>query len=640
MTNQSESERRGTTRTADDTRRIHTCVVALVFLLTIEMVRFHVASLGWYQRDTLGVGAIDLIPIAVIPFLGAALLPILTGLISVRTAWTIGLTGLVIGRVMTQVVADPGIVHWTSALAVASGLGLLTLAVGLGRMVFTLGLVAGIAIDAAIKAQGRSLDLAHRAGFTPVVAMVLIASALVYLAASAPPEGRHGPVWRSAGSLIGIGPLLFVQYLVLQSPGWISSVTGIPGRWAGLAIVVLDLIALGLVSRTGARPALTLAAVVAALGAMLASAGPGWLFGIAAALAIVLAGPLVAALVPEPDQPRVAPGAVALTVGYLLFLIVGFAYYLPLDLHIGVEQPGARLIGAILLAVAGLAVVGRSTEPTHTLPGWVATLVVLPLAGLLINPLGTSGLGPVPAEGPATFMAYNIHQAFGTGGEMGVAAVAEVIAEGDASVVGLQEVARGGLLNAGTDLLTLLGAEWEYSAFFGTTDPTWGNAILSRHPLGEVERVLLPKEGTPYQRGYLAAPADTPIGEVLFISTHLQHVDDPAVHATDPEGDLYDVHTAQLGTVGEAWAGRTPAVLVGDLNARPEWQQVADLLDAGWVDAWAEAGDGPGYTANAALPEYRIDYVFHTPDLTTDGVRLIESQASDHFAVVARLARR
>jgi endonuclease/exonuclease/phosphatase family metal-dependent hydrolase len=79
-------------------------------------------------------------------------------------------------------------------------------------------------------------------------------------------------------------------------------------------------------------------------------------------------------------------------------------------------------------------------------------------------------------------------------------------------------------------------------------------------------------------------------------------------------------------------------VLVGDLNAEPEWLQVEELLAAGWVDTWSEAGSGPGYTANAADPQYRIDYVFATPDLVTVGVEVIESQASDHFAVVADLA--
>jgi endonuclease/exonuclease/phosphatase family metal-dependent hydrolase len=180
-------------------------------------------------------------------------------------------------------------------------------------------------------------------------------------------------------------------------------------------------------------------------------------------------------------------------------------------------------------------------------------------------------------------MAYNLHQAFATSGEMDVDAIAQVIVDSGASVVGLQEVARGGLLNANTDLVHLLGDRlgWEHVVFFGTTDPVWGNAILSRYPLGEPERRELPTVGTPYRRGYLAAPVATPDGEVLFISTHLQHINDPDTHDEDPEADLYPVHTEQLGVILEEWDGRQPAVLVGDLNARPGWRQVEELLSAG-----------------------------------------------------------
>jgi endonuclease/exonuclease/phosphatase family metal-dependent hydrolase len=236
-------------------------------------------------------------------------------------------------------------------------------------------------------------------------------------------------------------------------------------------------------------------------------------------------------------------------------------------------------------------------------------------------------------------MSYNLHQSFGTAGDMDVAAIATVIQESGATVVGLQEVARAGLLNANTDLVYLLGDRlgWEHVVFFGTTDPVWGNAILSRYPLGETERRLLPRVDTPYQRGYLAVPVATPEGEVLFISTHLQHINDPDSHDEDPEADLYPVHHEQLAVVVEEWAGRQPAVLVGDLNARPGWRQVDELLEAGWVDAWASAGSGDGFTANAADPLHRIDYVFSTPDLTTVKIEVVDSQASDHFAVVADL---
>ncbi len=198
---------------------------------------------------------------------------------------------------------------------------------------------------------------------------------------------------------------------------------------------------------------------------------------------------------------------------------------------------------------------------------------------------------------------------------------------------------RGRLISGLSDQLVLLQQRlgFEHAAFFGTTDPTWGNAVLSRYPIVDIEKVDLPKVGTPMQRGYLGATLRIGDGNVLFISTHLQHMNDPEVHDDDPEADLYPVHHEQISEILDVWDGQDPAILVGDFNSRPNWRQTQELLDAGWIDSWAEAGDGDGFTSNSANPKHRIDYIFHTPDLTTVDVGVILSQASDHFPVAADL---
>lgn len=617
--------------------RLGSLLTALVFLLGIEMARFHFGSLGWYQRDTLGIGALDLIPIALTPMAAGILLPVMSRWISLRYSLMLGVVVLAGVRITNQAIHDPAVDHWTSGVAVAALVGLLPLLLSLGREMLVTGVLAGITLDAAIKGLGSSLDLAYRPGFMALAATVALGIAVVYLAGVVPEPTRAGPRWGRAMILLGLGPFLFVQYQVLQSPGWVSEMTSVSTGLVAVAITVLNIVALWAARRfDGSRAAQALAVLIVTAAVVFAE-GPGPVFTVLVVLAIPAAGVVWAALVPDTPGTSVAPAAVTLTVGMVLFLIFGFAYFLPLDLDLGFSQAQARIGGAILLlALAMVATLVRRSAAVAVpdgMPLLVSLALVLPLVGLI----GADTMPEPPDSGPVRYMAYNLHQSFGTGGEMDVAAIAEVIDESGATVVGLQEVARGGLLNANTDLIHLLGDRlgWEHIAFFGTTDPVWGNAILSRYPLGDVERRLLPRVGTPYQRGYLAAPVATPEGEVLFISTHLQHINDPDVHEEDPEGDLYPVHHEQLAVVIEEWDGRQPAVLVGDLNARPGWRQVTELLDAGWVDSWAEGGSGDGFTSNAADPQHRIDYVFHTPDMATMSVEVIESQASDHFAVVA-----
>ena len=624
------------------TTRLGTVFTALVFLLGIEMARFHFGSLGWYQRDTLGVGALDLIPIAVLPFLAGVMLAVISRWLTLRYTLGLGAVLLAAARIANQLLDDPAFDHWTSGVAVAALIGLLPLLLSLGREVLVAGVLVGITLDSAIKGLGSTLDLAHQSGAGGLIATVALSVAVVYLAVTVPIPTRAGPRWLPAIALIGFGPFLFVQYLVLQSPGWVSEQSGVSTGLVAVAITLLNLAGIWLARHLGGSRVVTALAALAASAPVVFAESSSPLFSVLVVIGIPAAGVLWAGMVPDTTGTAVTPAVVTLTSGAVLFLMVGFAYYLPLDLDLGFSQSQARIAGAILLVVFGLVAAAlRRPVATETVPAGIPLLASLALVLPLVGLLGARSLPAAPEEGPVRYMAYNLHQAFGTEGEMDVAAIADVITDSGATVVGLQEVARSGLLNANTDLVHLLGERlgWEHTAFMGTTDPVWGNAILSRYPLGELERRLLPRVGTPYQRGYLAAPVSTPDGEVLFISTHLQHINDSDVHDEDPEADLYPVHTEQLATVIEEWADRRPAVLVGDLNARPGWRQVEELLEAGWVDSWADAGSGDGFTSNAADPRYRIDYVFHTPDLTTVAVEVIASQASDHFAVVADLTR-
>ena len=113
-----------------------------------------------------------------------------------------------------------------------------------------------------------------------------------------------------------------------------------------------------------------------------------------------------------------------------------------------------------------------------------------------------------------------------------------------------------------------------YVAFISTIDdPLWGNAILSRYPLGNVETGLLPQGDTLIRRGFVAA--DVFIGEeepLLFISTHLQHKADT----------LDDLQIEQLQVILDFWNERPLTILVGDTNAKPGSPPMTFVEDGRW----------------------------------------------------------
>lgn len=620
-------------------RTLRTLFGAFVFVLGFQSIRFMFGSLTWYLRDTVGIGVVDLIPLALAPFVLAAALPVLSRWLTVRGGLWVGTWLLVLSRIYGQIADSPAIDFWMSAAGTLALVGLVPLMLSMGRSTLVGGLLLGLAIDSAIRGMGLSLDLAYQSGMSAFVGVLAISTAALYTLWACPPIDRKGVGFRDGLPLLGIAPFLFVELLIFQNQGWTSEVAGIGAPQAQLRIALLNVVALIAVAFLERNRGILILSVAVVVAAVIAAEGGELLFNVLSLLAVPAAGLVWASMVPDPEDHRVAGSATYLVGGMTLFVILGLAYYVPMDLDLGFGQSQVRIAAALGLAVFGM--LGAVSLPAHR-PGvaqrawaFAALASILPLLGFVVAARSAESVDP--GVGPVRFMTYNIHSSYDPTGRFDIEAIASVIEDSGADVVGLQEIPRGRLISGVSDQLALLQERlgFEHSAFFGTTDPTWGNAVLSRYPITSVQKEYLPLVGTPLRRGYLGV--DLRIGDrnLLFISTHLQHVNDKDLHDQDPEADLYPVHHEQIATILRQWDDEQPAVMVGDFNARPGWRQVEEILAAGWIDSWAEAGVGDGFTANAVDPKHRIDYIFHTPDLSVTDVGVLLSQASDHFPVVA-----
>ena len=615
---------------------------ALVFVVGLQSMRFLFASLTWYLRDTLGIAVLDLVPIALAPFLLSALIPVVSRWAGGRTMLWVGSGVLVLSRLALQISTAPSTDFWASALGTLAFVGLLPLLLCLGRVGLVGGLLLGLAIDSAIKGLGLSLDLAYQPGVAPVVAVVGVALAMGWTLFKTPHDGLVGVTWGSGALLLSIGPFLFAQTLILQSQGWTSAVAGISGPVALLRIALLNVLALFLAYLwQGRRWVFALSVLVVAV-TVIAAEGDPTLFNVLVLLAVPLAGAMWSGLVPETDSTGTGASGFYLIAGMTTYLILGLAYYLPLDMDLGFSQASVRTAVGVLLLIGGLFGLfrlrsGNALGRTDWVFAAAAAVLSFAAFGYAVTADSVTKEGP---QDPVRFMTYNIHSAFNVDGAMDVEAIARVVEDSQADVIAFQEMPRGQLISATTDVMTLLQIRlgFEHVAYFGTTDPVWGNAVFSRFPITGFGTDFLPLVGTPMQRGYLGATVDLGDHEVLVISTHLQHVNDSDVHDEDPEADLLPVHTEQIAVILDNWGGQMPAVLMGDFNARPDWDQIAQIARAGWIDSWDEAGVGDGFTSGAADPMYRIDYIFHTSDVATIDVGVIQSTASDHFPVVADLS--
>jgi endonuclease/exonuclease/phosphatase family metal-dependent hydrolase len=193
----------------------------------------------------------------------------------------------------------------------------------------------------------------------------------------------------------------------------------------------------------------------------------------------------------------------------------------------------------------------------------------------------------------------------------------------------------------------------------------FGNALLSRHPIVAEQSFQLPGSESGETRSLLYTRCETPHGSLPVFVTHLNwKFHQGAIRQRQVA--FIAARVAELSPIG---GPDLPPVLLGDFNAAPDADEIRFLtglcaLDGKTVyfaDAWAFAGEGPGYTydrrnsyaAKAREPSRRIDYIFvRGPDRQFRGEPLHAELAfhaeegggpepvwpSDHFGVVADLA--
>jgi endonuclease/exonuclease/phosphatase family metal-dependent hydrolase len=209
--------------------------------------------------------------------------------------------------------------------------------------------------------------------------------------------------------------------------------------------------------------------------------------------------------------------------------------------------------------------------------------------------------------------------------------LADTCAGLEADILALQEVDRRATRSGFADQVRLVARATGMSAAFGEAARRgplrrYGNVLLSRGALGDVETVALPRpEGGEFRVAVLAGvtlgaavggvPGDG--GGTLSVA---------ATHLSFRRGE----GAAQLSAVIEALGRRPlPRVLLGDLNLPPEVVEPA-LAAAGYQIA------STGPTFPARTPRTRIDYVA-VEGLEVVSAEVLETPLSDHRAVVAEV---
>lgn len=261
-------------------------------------------------------------------------------------------------------------------------------------------------------------------------------------------------------------------------------------------------------------------------------------------------------------------------------------------------------------------------------------VLVVSLSSLVGNAFAEEQEFPRGVSVNVNVMSYNIHHGEGVDGVLDLERIARIIEEGEADIVGLQEVDnhfsdRSDFQDQAKWLANRLGMFYTYAANLdykpindGEPRRQYGTAILSKYPILESENHLLPKIGNTEQRGLSEVTINVKGNHLHAYNTHLSHL-------TSAERQIQMEEIIKI--TGES---KGPKVIMGDLNATPESNEMK-LMYSNYIDAFANQNEA--YTIPAENPTKRIDYIFTSNNIETNGARVIHTLASDHLPVMTTI---
>jgi endonuclease/exonuclease/phosphatase family metal-dependent hydrolase len=599
---------------------------------------------------------------------------------SPATVWIAAVTALAAARVGMVVALGPWLVAAATLAVGAGAVALITLAGSLdgeagraGRV----GVIAGVAVTTAVHAATRTTGLVWPRVPLTLVAAVGLAAVAVVLAAWVRPASSEGPGGGAATPWLLVGPILILAIAVTGNPGRLAMATG----WGPQAV------AAGVVAAQGAA---VLAAVVgdrvgvrraALTGGVLVLLGTGGAFPasrpsvVAAVLATAVGLGLLAGVEPAAHHgtaPRRRAGA---GIGIAVILAACAA----VALLAGVSLTGGEHLVALALAflAAGVAVAAaRRVTPTPARGdlrrglGWTTVGVTAAVAGaavvastpptwlhddpaalrdtpFLVDPSdveaesgqapdlqgvpddgGVPPIDPLPGHDDAAVRVatYNLTAGFGVDRRFSPQRQARFLAPTRPDVVLLNEVDRGSLLTGGHDAFVLFAGELDLSeAHFAPAAGLRGNALLSRAPVRELSSRPLPGGPRTPRRSELTAVLALPEGDIAVVGTQL---DSATAAQRLPQA------RAVAATVAQLHERDLPTVLLGELNAEPDAQELATFAPL-LTDPLAPSLA----TSPSARPEHRLHYILLTPQLRGSAVQRPRSDVAGHLPLVLSIAR-
>jgi len=277
-------------REAVRSERVRLTIVALSVVLGLQLLRVFFPLVAFYLRVLADRGIYGVIPWALAPFVFSLGALALLRAMGPRGLVAFGAGGLVAARLLEQVSVNSAFDLAAAFVGVMFFLWLVAALLSVTGRAFASGILLGLALDTALKGAATTLDLSWIKATWPLLVVTLAVVSLGYLVYAHVPHLPDAAGWnlRAGMPLVGIGPWLFLQLLILQNQGWLATATGWPA-WATLLwIGVGNIGALALGLRGPSQRGPVAASGIVLLGVSALSGVGGWVFALLALLGLAM----------------------------------------------------------------------------------------------------------------------------------------------------------------------------------------------------------------------------------------------------------------------------------------------------------------------------------------------------------------
>ncbi len=614
---------------------IATLELLRAFLPGALLVAPEIGLLSTAGAVTSAIAVLILAPLLALGLLGRLARPaLLVSFLSV--ALTRGLLLLDPAAATQLVIAGVG------AAAGLAGLVLLATTAAADRRV-RLGVLAGLAVEALVRAATSGLGLLWSTAPAAILATVLLVLALAVVGARCYPAPARAITGDAPVSWawLWLVPALVLTATLTATPGRIAVATGWTASQVAVttaAAQVAGFLAALFLPRLAPIRAPLLAAALLLVGTMASLPAAGWT-GVLGPVAVAIGiGTLAGVDAPRnaPSTPRrralAPPIAVAAAGAVLLLHDLSTPFGLPVNRHLlllAVALGGAAL--AIAVGRPGtLSTVRARLRPRAAGGSVLLAAVIVAVVAVAAEPARTAAPATDPDPDQLTVATFHVGTGYGSDARYDPLRQAQVLHDHDVDVVLLTGVERASWMSGGQDPLPLLAAAvgLEHVLFAPGANQVTGHVLLSRYPVAEFVSDALPGGRRTPVRTQLAAVITLGDGEQIgVIGTQLE--------PEDSQGDLrLPQARAVAGSVARLRERQLPTILLGDLGGPLE-----GAVRDSFVPLLPTTMPEGTRTFPSTAPSVLRDHVLLSEGLARTGTAIPSTPASTHLPAIVTVER-